>query len=351
MIILSAAIIISLSSNGIIENANEAKKVTELASVKESAVLDILNWQTKRMEKGEDITVNNPEIVQQILNEANTEETRYYIGFTDTGITTPSGYELAYEELYNAKIEMISKTADELVVGDKVYYDTGNTSIGDEGIIECIVLYDKAYDRENGTNYGVQIISTDVIKNSSGNAVKVKIGGNGFNVCRQAYNNILNTLYTEAQKYLNQTYASTARCVGSDPADPAWDTETNQAGYYTKEIAEQKGEYYSYMDNYYGTLKNMDEKYITDYEQLDVVEGAKIASDYYWLATRYIWLSSEQCAFKIRMVNKSGNLSSDYPCLVRIKNSQIQAVSSVVSSAFRPVFTLNDNVIANKVKR
>lgn len=304
MIILAAAILLSLKANGVFSRAEEARKSTEIANVKERALIDIQNWQMAR--NGIDTTVNTPEMVQQILNDANTEENRYYSGFTDTGITTPSGYELAYEELYNAKIGMISKPVEELVVGDRVYYDTGNTSIGNEGIIECTVLYDKAYNEENGTNYGVQIISSDIIKDSNGNTVKVTFNGTGFNKMQTVYNNALTTLYNKAQEYLNDTYVSSARCVGSDPADPDWDD-----GYYTKEIAEEKGEYKSFLDSYYGKLKNMDEKYITDFTQMDKIES-KITTDSYWLASRDIVYTSEELKFrfKIRYLSvKSGNVS------------------------------------------
>lgn len=121
-----------------------------------------------------------------------------------------------------------------------------------------------------------------------------------------AYNNALSTLYNKAQEYLNDTYASSARCVGSDPADPDWD-----AGYYTKEIAEEKGEYKSFVDSYYGKLKNMDEKYITDCTQMDKIENCKIASASYWLASRDIVYTSEELKFrfKIRYLSvKSGKV-------------------------------------------
>ena len=243
LLILAAVSIATLTGqNGILSRADDAKKENEIASVKEQARLDISNYIAEKLENGEDSTVNTPERVQEVLEVANqNNENKYYKGFTETGITTPSGYEVPYEELYttgSSGEETTSKTVEDLVAGEKVYYDTGNTSIGDQGIIECTVLYDKAYNESKGTNYGIQIISSDVIKNSEGTAVTVPLGdndntveGSGFEKAKNSYNNALKRLYEEAQKYLNETYAISARCVGSDPADPDWDTTTNEAGY------------------------------------------------------------------------------------------------------------------------
>ena len=67
-------------------------------------------------------------------------------------------------------------------------------------------------------------------------------GIDNFEKAKNSYNNALKRLYEEAQKYLNETYEISARCVGSDPVDPDWDTTVNEAGDYTKEIAEAREE-------------------------------------------------------------------------------------------------------------
>ena len=142
LLILTGVTIATLTGeNGILTRATDAKEQTEIASVREQAQLDITNWVADKMENGEDVIVNTPEKIQEILESVNqNNENKYYKGFTDTGITTPNGYEVPYEELYitsSSGEETASKTIEDLVAGDIVYYDTGNTSVGNEGIIEC----------------------------------------------------------------------------------------------------------------------------------------------------------------------------------------------------------------------
>ena len=357
LLILAAVSIATLTGqNGILTRADDAKRENEIASVKEQAQLDIANWIAEKLENGEDSTLNTPEKVQEILEAANqNNENKYYKGFTETGITTPSGYEVPYEELYTTGSSgegTTSKTVEDLVVEDKVYYDTGNISIGNQGIIECTVLYDKAYNESNGTNYGIQIISSDIIKNSEGTAVTVPLGYNdntvdgsdNFEKAKNSYNNALKRLYEEAQKYLNETYAISARCVGSDPADPDWDTTTNEAGYYTKEIAEEQEEYRNYMETggwYNNVFKNEDKKYNTDWTQMGTITGIKLASDFYWVASRSVGSGSYGSYFYVRHVNTSGNLNYSGVCNV---NSDGGAYGGSNSWGFRPIFTLNSGI-------
>ena len=364
LLILAAVSIATLTGqNGILSRADDAKRENEIASVKEQARLDISNYIAEKLENGENSTVNTPEKVQEILEAANqNNENKYYKGFTETGITTPSGYEVPYEELYTTGSSgegTTSKTVEDLVVGDKVYYDTGNISIGNQGIIECTVLYDKAYNEAKGTNYGIQIISTDVIKNSEGTVVTVPLGYNdntvdgidNFEKAKNSYNNALKRLYEEAQKYLNETYAISARCVGSDPADPDWDATTDEegnlvdeAGYYTKEIAEEQEEYKDYMETggwYNNVFKNEDEKYNTDWAQTGTITGINPASDAYWVASRYVSSYSNGSTFLVRNVCTSGCLHYYGFCIV---NSSGGAASDSISYGFRPIFTLNSGI-------
>ena len=181
LLILAAVSIATLTGqNGILSRAGGAKEKNEIASVKEQARLDISNYIAEKLKNGEDSKVNTPEKVQEILRLANqNNENKYYKGFTETGVTTPSGYEVSYEELYTTDSsgeETTSKTIEDLVAGEKVYYDTGNTSVGNKGVIECIVLYDRGYNEENRTNYGIQIISSDIIKKADGRSEERRVG-------------------------------------------------------------------------------------------------------------------------------------------------------------------------------
>ena len=143
LLILAAVSIATLTGeNGILTKATDAKEQTEIASVKEQAQLDITNWVADKMKNGEDATVNTPAKVQEILESANqNNENKYYKGFTDTGITTPNGYEVPYEELYTTDTtgEVTEVTAANY--GDKVDY----VSKGDSSLIWRIFYDDEDY--------------------------------------------------------------------------------------------------------------------------------------------------------------------------------------------------------------
>lgn len=336
LLILAGVTISTLTGeNGILTRATEAKREDEIATVKEQAQLDITNWVAEKLKSGEDTTIDTPEKIQEILDAANSNnENKYYIGYTETGIKTPSGYEIPFEELYNTNASVeTTKNIEDLNVGDRVNYIDKNGET-----ISCIVLYDKTYNDENGTNYGVQIITEDVVEDT------VTLGGNDFYAARDSYNNALKILYDKAQEYLNPTYATSARCVGSNPANPDWDTDTNEAGYYTKEIAEQENEYQSCMEPYYGTLKNGDTNYGTDWTQMGNITNIdlKTASSDYWLANRFIMAISQGGFFYVRNVQASGSLANiGRLCFVRFDDN-IYGISQ--SIGFRPVFTLNSEI-------
>ena len=143
LLILAGVTIATLTGeNGILTRTSDAKEHTEIASVQEQAQLDITNWVADKMKNGEDATVNTPEKVQEILEAVNqNNENKYYKGFTDTGITTPNGYEVPYEELYTTDTtgEVTEVTAANY--GDKVDY----VSKGDSSLIWRIFYDDEDY--------------------------------------------------------------------------------------------------------------------------------------------------------------------------------------------------------------
>ena len=348
LLILAGVSIATLTGqNGILTRASDAKEQTEIAEVKERVQTDILGEQAGNngeLTKGKFI-----EILNKYFKDVPTEE-NFPEDITSLILKTKEEYgshDIKISEIYSGSFPKTPETVESLKVGDKVYYDTGNSNIGEEGIIECTVLYDKAYNEEKGTNYGIQIISTDIIKNSEGTKVAVNLGsndetvdGSGFNKARNSYNNALKRLYDEAQKYLNTTYASEARCVGSDPADPDWDTETDEAEYFTRNEGDE--DYYSYMKNYYGTFKDSDDKYDKDWTQMGTIEGIKPVSDYYWLASRRVDSDSRGSNFRVRNVDASGHLYGyGYLCNV---GSRGRTYNNSYANGFRPVFTLKSDI-------
>ena len=348
LLILAGVTIATLTGeNGILTRASDAKEQTEIAEVKERVQTDILGEQAGNngeLTKGKFI-----DILNKYFKDVPTEE-NFPEDLTSLTLETKEEYgshDIKISEIYSGSFPKTPETVESLNVGDKVYYDTGNPNIGEEGIIECTVLYDKAYNEEKATNYGIQIISTDVIKNSEGTKVTVNLGsnyetvdGSGFYKVRNSYNNALKRLYDEAQKYLNTTYASEARCVGSDPADPDWDTETDEAEYFTRNEGDE--DYYSYMKNYYGTFKDTDDKYDKDWTQMGTIEEIKDASDDYWLASRDVSSDSSSSYFNVRGFNASGYLNDDnFLCSVYSSGSKGYGSDAY---GFRPVFTLKSDI-------
>ena len=109
-----------------------------------------------------------------------------------------------------------------LKVGDYVYYYDKN---GTRRL--CAVLYD------NSSGYGVQIITMSAVENvelgnGAGNGEESNFNQTDFNTAMNSYNNAIETLNKRAEVYLNSTYASDARCVGSVP-----NNKNSQSGYYT----------------------------------------------------------------------------------------------------------------------
>ena len=110
LILAGVSIAMLTGENGILTKVNDAKKETEIASVKEQAQLDIISWITTKLKEGESTTISTPEKIKEILEGINqNNDNKYYKGFTDTGITTPNGYEVPFEELYSVNANEIVK--------------------------------------------------------------------------------------------------------------------------------------------------------------------------------------------------------------------------------------------------
>ena len=80
---------------------------------------------------------------------------------------------------------------------------------------------------------------------------------------------------------------------------------------------------YSYMASYNNTLKDTDNNYEADYNQMKsiVINGQGIhgIGKDYWLASRYVAAGSSYYYFYVRVVNASGTLS--YPSLCIVNSS------------------------------
>ena len=129
LILAGVSIAFLTGDNGIITQATEASKQSEIASVREQAQLDIANWVADQLLNGEDTTVASADDVKNILNKAlNAGGEQYWDSFSETGIITPNGYEVPFSELYTV-------------------------NSGGSGIVEEIAKNPKAYYGKEVTNY------------------------------------------------------------------------------------------------------------------------------------------------------------------------------------------------------
>ena len=186
-------------------------------------------------------------------------------------------------------------------------------------------MYDKAYNEENETNYGIQIVSADTVGEN------VTLGNSNFNISRNSYNEAILTLNAKAEEYLNTKYATDARCVGSVPDNK----NAESKDYYISN--------YNYMKNYNSTFKNGDVNYKKDYEQmnssnLNILDIGK----YYWFASREVTADSTNTLFRVRAVNDSGQFSTSTLSHIYY-NGVIYGYSRTILG-FRPVFTLKPEI-------
>lgn len=174
---------------------------------------------------------------------------------------------------------------DTLKAGDYVtYVDETNTPR------KCVVLYDSS------SPYGVEIITMETVEDIEvGNGTGSVFSNSGtteFDISMNSYNNLINTLNSKASIYLNTTYASDVRSVGSVP-----NNKNSQSGMFTSS--------YNYMLNYNGKLVDTDNNYIIDYNQMETLNIQNI-DEFYWLASRNVNSNYNRTDFIVEYVSKSG---------------------------------------------
>ncbi len=176
------------------------------------------------------------------------------ISTTDTGNKT-----------YYAKWNRITTSG--LQVGDYIKYDTGNTTVGENGVVDCIVLY-------NDTEHGLQIITANSIQDVTLGYKNANVDmmipasmseESDFQKAKWSYNNAIETLNSYAEKYLNTAYALDARSVGSTPT-------INVNGIFTAKNSENEGPI-ELPFTYTGTedvtgIKAEDNNYVEDYNAM-----------------------------------------------------------------------------------
>lgn len=202
--------------------------------------------------------------------------------------------------------------------GDYVNYvdGTGETR-------KCVVLYGP--ENANYSSYGIQIITMENVEEVTlGRDDPTVTESDNLTRAMNSYNNAINTLNNATSKYLNTIYASSARCVGSLPDNPNYDTS---------DMFIKNNTWFSV---YNGKLKNTDNNYLIDENQIKKldIDNTRIL---YFYASRIAMDRGSDVLFGIRIVRSDGQ--SVFGVF-----SNSQASSNVEQSGLRPVFTLKSEI-------
>ena len=281
IILATVTINVAFGDGGLIQRAQQAKNLTEEATLKEQETLNEV------MSEYANIMAEDPDIPDEPDPEPDTNTT----------------------EEPEPEPEPEKPTAeDTLKAGDYVTYPSA------QGDIECRVLYDST------SEYGVQLITSACV----GSDITLGDENDNFTNAMNSYNNAISTLNSAAGAYNNSDY-STARCVGSNPINPS-----TEAGMHTTQFS----------SSYSGRLKDTDTNYETDYNQMELLKINDIA-DEYWLASRYVGSNPSDSGFRVRYVSSSGGVLSSRLCRVA-SGGRADAYRS--SHGLRPVFTLKSGI-------
>ena len=267
---------------------------------------------------------------------------KYYLGNELKQTSTTNSYTfsgLSYGTQYTLKVVVTDKAGktteksttittpntvkDVLEEGNYVKYvdKTGVTRT-------CIVLYGP--ENANYSSYGIQIITMETVEDVElGNGTGSGTANSDeelFEIGKNSYNNLIGTLNTRAEGYLNTTYASAARSVGSVPDNP-----NSEAQLLTSD--------YSWFDNS-GMIRDEDENYLADVNQMRTLDDIIAVGEEYWLASRSNSIMSVKGSFYMRYVYTSGTVGGI---------SVLDASSTIVHSrsytkGLRPVFTLKTGI-------
>lgn len=325
-----------LGEDGVITIARQAKENMQLAQMEEQTKLNILYSQIGDEDgllggTSYDAIAKLAEF-KRIIAEA----------ITNKGVPTS---ETDSAEKMASNIAMIGEegiSIANLEVGDYIKYDTGVTTVGENGVIWCRVLYNDA------TN-GLQIIS-------NGNVSRVTLGGSNWDAGKAAYNSGIVTLNNEAEKYLNKAYAYDARCVGSLPTinsngiftEKDKGTETTVVLPISAWISGNSSSSSSSSDytRPYGWTSDDTGCYDEDINHTKDEENMKnffntSGGDNWWLASRCAGNSSGWCGFGMRVMNVNYTSNNTYWCNVYKEGN---CTSTSYTYGLRACFSIRSDV-------
>ena len=175
----------------------------------------------------------------------------------------------------------------------------------------------------NDAEHGLQIISANDVTNGKDLYLKGKEG----------YNKSVGTLNSFCSNYVNETYATSGRCVGSNPIHPEGTTELYEGKY-------------DYLKQYANDLISGDTECEADYNALkgathQNTNGIWNINKTYWLASRYITTNPGITYFNVYCISVYSSVS--YNILWSVQSSGSTGSLSD-NNAVRVVITLKSGI-------
>ena len=175
LILAGVSIAMLTGQNGILTQAQNASTQTEIAEAKEKAQMDIMSWQSERLQNGQDATLND-ETVKTILTGKD-----YVKELKDTSfISTKGEHEIQYSDLYTNGNNQSGQT-----VVDGVTVPSGFTHIAGESKEEGIVVADSKGNefvwvpvtkKEDGTATDPYVETNGMLTKKDGTQVEIQLG-------------------------------------------------------------------------------------------------------------------------------------------------------------------------------
>ena len=179
LILAGVSIAMLTGQNGILTQAQDASTQTEIAEAKEKAQMDIMAWQSERLQNGQDATLND-ETVKTILTGKD-----YVKELKDTSFISVKGeHEIQYSDLYTNGNNQSGQT-----VVDGVTVPSGFTHIAGDRKEEGIVVADgkgnefvwvPVTKKEDGTPTAPYVETNGMLTKENGTQVEIQLGRYGF---------------------------------------------------------------------------------------------------------------------------------------------------------------------------
>ena len=350
--------------NGILTQAQNAKEETEESKDWEQVKLAVTSGKLENITDGTDLNtaiqneLRKTDSAATVTGETDEKEITYFGKVYNVNVETgaTSGGEDAFQKPdYNDAMLSLKQK-------DYVLYDTGRPEVGENGKVLCQVLY------EASSPYGLQIIPVECIK-ENGEYISVSLMSYKYedgleydemvSIAKSEYNSAIEVLNEKAMTYANDNYILDARCVGSNPINKNSEN-INTVKMTTRHNNPDTGEI-EYGETIDTNLKDTDNNYLTDYENLEELQMLHMAVDEqyygqpflpYWLASRYndegiIYMTNTGIRFKLRSIDTEEYYTNPFMIGIYFTEGWIPygfGVRNIDNLAFRPVFLLKGNL-------